>query len=163
MNTAKKILMAAICFSVLGAGASIAAPGQWNEGQKPVLTEEQKNKAKTLFDEHRRAMDADRQKLTIKEAELRAQLQSVTPDAAKIESISKEIGELRGRMLAAKVKLDAQLEKEGLPSKGPYGGMYGGPDRMNGGHGAGYGSMGGYGPMGGMGANSQSGGCGCPE
>lgn len=159
MNTAsmKKILMAAICFSVLGAGASIAAPGQGYEGQKPVLTEEQTDKAKALFDEHRKAMDADRQKLTIKEAELRAQLQSVTPDAAKIESISKEIGELRGRMLAAKVKLDAQLEKEGIPSKGPYRGMYGGPDRMGGGHG------GGYGHMGGMGAYGQSGGCGCAE
>lgn len=174
MNTVfiKKILMAAICFSVIGAGASFAAPGQGyetHEGYRPALTEEQKDKAKALFDEHRKATDADRQKLIIKEAELKAQIHSVTPDAAKIESISKEIGEIRGRMLAARVKLDTQLEKEGLPLKGPHGGMHDGYDRMSGGHGGAHGPMGGYGPMGGhgsmrgMGGNSQYGGCGCPE
>lgn len=164
MNTAsiKKILMAAICFSAISAGASFAAPGQVHEAHesyKLALTEEQKDKAKALFDEHRKDTDADRQKLIIKEAELKAQIQSVSPDAAKIESISKEIGEIRGRMLAARVKLDAQLEKEGLPSKG----LHDGYGRMSGEHGGGHGSMGGRGSMRGMGGNSQSGGCGCLE
>ena len=63
-------------------------------------------------------MDAVRQSLITKRAELDAQMSSVSPDKGKIESLSREIGELEGKMRSDRADLRAQLDKEGLPMGG---------------------------------------------
>ncbi|MGE9985986.1 periplasmic heavy metal sensor [Desulfovibrio sp. SGI.169] len=115
------------------------------------LSPEQREKAQSIFNSHYAKMDSVRQALITKRAELDAQMSSPSPDKGKIESLSKEIGELRGKMLAARVDLRAQLDKEGLPTAcghmGPGYGHMGYDHDMgmrHGGHGhGGYGGRGG--------------------
>lgn len=115
------------------------------------ISPEQQEKARGIFNSHYAKMDSVRQALITKQAELDAQMSSTSPDKAKIESLSREIGELRGKMLAARTDLRAQLDKEGLPMG--YGHMGPGYGHMGSGYGmgmhhGGYGH-GGYGGRGG--------------
>ena len=78
-------------------------------------------------------------------------MSSVSPDKGKIESLSREIGELEGKMRSDRADLRAQLDKEGLPMGG-YGMGHGyrmehrygmgngyGPGMHHGGYGSGHG------------------------
>ncbi len=66
---------------------------------------------------------------------------SSTPDAAKIDSISKDIGALEGKIRAECAKVSKQLGAEGLPCVGMGGGMGAGMGScMGSGMGAGMGS-----------------------
>ncbi|WP_165078713.1 MULTISPECIES: periplasmic heavy metal sensor [unclassified Desulfovibrio] len=154
----------------------------------PGLSTEQQAKAKKIHDETVAATSETREKLRAKRAELDAQLASPEPDKDKIESLSREIGELRGKLMAARVDLRAKLAKEGIPAEayeaapGPRNGFgpgNGGPANAgpgygpapcwgpNGGYGYGYhhGRRGGH-HRGGWGGNwgggyAPQGGCGC--
>lgn len=123
------------------------------------LTPEQMEKARKIFTDNYAGMESTRQALAAKRAELAAQLDSPAPDRAKIESLSREIGELRGKMLSARAEVRANLAREGLPTDfygssapqrgyeyGPYRGWHHGYGRHHGGgwhHGWG-GCMGGW-------------------
>ena len=69
-----------------------------------------------------------RQALIVKKAELKAQMLSPNPDAAKVETLYREIGDLRGKMAVARLNLRAELEKQGIPARHcPMSGMGPGP------------------------------------
>ena len=158
------------------AGAAEAANGRDYRPDAyayPGLSPEQQATAQKLHSESLAGTNALRDALRAKRAELDAQLASPEPDKGKIESLSRDIGELRGKLMAARVDLRAKLAKEGIPADayaapapqgrpgpgyggpgyGPGYGPCGGPD----GHGYGYGyhhgrrggHHGGYGPRGG--------------
>lgn len=159
----KKISLSALVFALfLGAAMTCQAAGPYGYG--PQLSPEQLQSAQKIFNDHYAGMDATRQALTAKRAELDAQLASPEPDSGRIEQLSREIGELRGKMLSARASVRSQLAKNGLPPDyfGPgnnswndNGGVWQGPGwHHNGGwgHHRGYrGHRGDWGPRGGWG------------
>lgn len=170
------------------AGAAQAAGRDYRPDAQAYagLTTDQQAKAKKIHDETVAATSETREKLRAKRAELDAQLASPEPDKGKIESLSREIGELRGKLMAARVDLRARLAKEGIPAEafepapGPrkgFGPGNGGPGNGGPAYGPGPGPDGGYGygyhhgrrgghHRGGWGGNwgggyAPMGGCGC--
>ena len=140
------------------AGAAQAAGRDYRPDAQayPGLTTEQQAKAKKIHDETVADTNDTREKLRARRAELDAQLASPEPDKSKIESLSREIGELRGKLMAARVDMRAKLAKEGIPAEafeagpGPHRGFGpgdGGPANAGPGYGPGpcWGPDGGYG------------------
>lgn len=128
----------------------------------PELTQEQNQKLAGLFDEHQVAMGKIHQKLAEKEAELRLATLAEKPDAQKVTTLSKEIGELRGQMITARMAFDEKLSQAGFDNvrrSGRFGGdcyMRGGGKGYGHGYGHGYHGQGrgmgrGYGQGGGHG------------
>lgn len=163
---------AALCGLLFVGGIAQAAAGfngpgaKGNPGWNQQLTPEQRQQAEKIFTENFSSMDETRQLLAQKRQQLDEILASDNPDPSQIETLSREIGDLRGKMLAARVKARAQLAEQGLPQdfygpggprprrdwqRGPevwHGGKRGHGHRH--GHGRGYYMMGpGYGCMGG--------------
>lgn len=101
------------------AGAAQAAGRDYRPDAQvyPGLSAEQQAKAKKIHDETVAGTSETREKLRAKRAELDAQLASPEPDKDKIESLSREIGELRGKLMAARVDLRARLAREGIPAE----------------------------------------------
>lgn len=100
-------------------------------GYGPGLSPEQMQEAQKIFTDNYASMTATRQELAAKRAELNALLASPAPDRGQIERLSTEIGQLRGKMLAARADVRAQLQAKGLPAdfygpRGPAGN--GGPN-----------------------------------
>ena len=87
------------------------------------LTPEQQAKMEKMHTEFLAATETTRQQLIMKNAELKAQMTSSNPDTAKIESISKDLGALEGKMRAECVKFKKLLGAEGLPCVGMGAGM----------------------------------------
>lgn len=119
-----KKLLTGILFCALMFGSAINSSAQPNgngprgpiPGWEQELSPEQMEQAKKIFNESYAAQDSTRQALAVKRAELNAILSSANPDTAKIESLSREIGELRGKMLAARAETRAKLQQQGLPA-----------------------------------------------
>ena len=99
-------------------------------GGMQTLTPEQQETAKKLHAEFATATTGLRQEIMNKRTELNAQINGATPDATKIEALSKEIGVLQGKLLAERASLSAKLTKAGVPAMGQ--GMMNG-EMMNGG------------------------------
>lgn len=79
------------------------------------LTAEQKVKARQILAGNAAARKEVAESITARRAEL-AELMKASPvDNAKIEAVSAEIGELRGKMLVDRVDLRSRLKKAGLP------------------------------------------------
>ena len=93
-------------------GGAMGRPGPAMQQQ---LSPEQLEQAKRIFQESYKDMEATRQALAAKRAELDSLLYSPNPDKAKIETLSREIGELRGKMLAARVETREKLQQNDLP------------------------------------------------
>lgn len=100
----------------LGQAAGPIGPDYGGPAYGMQLTPEQMEKARKIFTDNYAGMESTRQALAAKRAELAAQLDSPAPDRAKIESLSREIGELRGKMLSARAEVRSSLAKEGLPA-----------------------------------------------
>lgn len=83
----------------------------------PGLSAEQEAAARKLFSESAANTSQIREQLRAKRAELDAQLASPEPNKSKIESLSREIGELRGKLMAARVELRSRLADEGIPGE----------------------------------------------
>ena len=113
------LALVAVC-SLAFAGLADARPDKAGDcpGQKPPLTQEQHDGIQKLNQDFMANTLGLRQALMVKKAELNAQLISPTPDTAKVESLSREIGELRGKLLAARLNHKAELAKLGVPFKG---------------------------------------------
>lgn len=79
------------------------------------LTPEQIQGAQKIFNDSYAGMDQTRKELAVKRAELNAELDSANPDKAKIERLATEIGQLRGKMMAARADVRAKLKAQGLP------------------------------------------------
>lgn len=103
------LALAALVLAGMTGFAEAAQPG--NRGG---LTPEQRQLAEEIFNENYAAMTATRQALTEKRAQLDEEMASADPDPAAIERLSREIGELRGKMLAARASARAELAKNGL-------------------------------------------------
>ena len=133
--------------AILGtAGAAFANPA-YHASSAP--NQEQMAKMQELGAAHRAAVAPLMQQVQAKRAERDAQMYAATPDAAKIEALSKDIGALEGQIYAARASFNAQLAKEGV--SGGWGGWCGdramaqgyGRGGHGGGHGGGYGGHGG--------------------
>lgn len=84
---------------------------------QPQLTQEQMEKAKQIFLNASGKMDNIRQSLYNKQNELNAEMSKPTPSNDKISSLSREVGELRGKLLSLQNDIRSQLTKEGLPAE----------------------------------------------
>ena len=120
-----KRFIAASIFCVLAIAVSLpvmAHPGDHypNNGWMPCwnqqLTPQQMEQVKKIFDDNYVATNDIRQLLRKKRNELDSLLYAPDPDKDRIEALSREIGELRGKILAARIDARAQLAKEGLPA-----------------------------------------------
>lgn len=118
----RNLAVAALVFGLTLCGANLAfcaQPGNaqnwqgWNNGVQ--LTPEQMAEAQRILQQNYAGLEVTRQALAAKRAELDALLNSPAPDTGRIEELSREIGELRGKMLAARVNARNQLASEGLP------------------------------------------------
>lgn len=110
-------LLCALTFAAAGTSFAVGPDDDYDDNlYGPQLSQEQMAQARKIFNDNYASMEATRKALTAKRAELDAQLASPTPDKAKIESLSREIGELRGKILSSRVEVRTQLEKQGLPS-----------------------------------------------
>ncbi|MBQ3059031.1 MAG: periplasmic heavy metal sensor [Desulfovibrio sp.] len=80
------------------------------------LSQEQRDAMEKLSREYFDKTLSLRQALMVKKAELEAQMISPRPDTAKVEALSREIGELRGKMTVARINFRTELEKQGIPA-----------------------------------------------
>lgn len=142
-TTSRMLILAVAATAVLGFSGIANAwhGGGWHRGGPgaagPAYTAEQQAAMDKLYQEHYAVTEATRQQLIVKQAELRAAMSGQNPDGGKIEQLSKEIGELEGKMLSARAALQSQMTREGIPA---YGYGYG---HRGGGYGSGYGHRGG--------------------
>lgn len=116
MKTAAALALVA----AFGMGAVFPNLSEAKRGENSIieqLTQEQKAEYKKIMSASRQATADLRKDLEAKQAELQAQLKSETPDTAKIEALSTEIGAIRGKLLTAKVETNIQLKKAGLPTR----------------------------------------------
>ncbi|MDR0826460.1 MAG: periplasmic heavy metal sensor [Desulfovibrio sp.] len=80
----------------------------------PRATPEQAARAQKLRDSYFQSTNTLRGQLHEKKAVLRALMAALTPDKAKIEATSQELGALRGKLNAERAEFMAQLRKEGI-------------------------------------------------
>lgn len=83
-------------------------------GYGPQMSQQQIDMAREIITRNYAAMEDTRQELASKRAQLDALLASPNPDGGKIEELSRDIGELRGKMLAARADVRKQLIQKGL-------------------------------------------------
>lgn len=146
--------LAFFCACMFGAPLAASAHGgpcpyAYGEG----LSQEQMDEARRIYNENFVSMNSTRQALAARYSELDQLLASQNPDRDRIETLSREIGELRGKLLAARAEVRSKLQERGLPDNfygrgAPRGGRYyyGGQNWHHGGK---------HGPRG------PRGGCGC--
>ncbi|NCD25009.1 MAG: periplasmic heavy metal sensor [Deltaproteobacteria bacterium] len=92
-----------------------------------ALTPEQQAVMQKFHAEHTAATAELRQQVFVKESELNAQLYAEKPDEARINALTKDIGELRAKLYADHVALRKQLAGTGIMPMGGSGcGMMGG-------------------------------------
>ena len=116
-----RVLALAVMATALIGFSGVASAGMGNGspcGYNQNLTPEQQTKMQKMHTEFLTATESTRQQLIMKRAELKAQMSSTNPDTAKIESISKDLGVLEGKMRAECVKFNKLKEAEGLPCVG---------------------------------------------
>lgn len=121
MKIGKKLatlaIAAALAITFATPQAGNARPGD-RQGPPPwmeSLTPEQKATAKKILESNAPQMSKLRGELDAKRAELATARKSRTADIKAIESLSREIGELHGKMLVEDLALRAQLRDAGLP------------------------------------------------
>ncbi len=79
------------------------------------LTPEQQAQARQILNESYASLQNTREELAYKRSLLDQQLASSSPDSATIEKLSREIDELKGKMLAGRVAARSRLQQRGLP------------------------------------------------
>ena len=155
MRTGHKVLsLTAVAAMVLTASLALAGPGGQGKGPgagfggpcATQLSPEKQAAFQKLHTEFYTKTVQMRADLQVKRAELNAVAVSPNPDQGKIDTLSKEIGELGGKLLAERTRFRIQVAKEIGPEAAACFGGFG-----RGGHG-GYGHRGHGGMGGGMGA-----------
>jgi len=99
--------------ALLGLTASAMAAGPHGAGMMNLSPEKQEL-VKKLHEDFRNSTKATRQELISKKHELDAQLYSANPDEKKIQTLTKEISDLRAKLYAARITLKGKLIKEGI-------------------------------------------------
>lgn len=110
----KMLAVALFCALAFGMAATSEA-GPARGGFQHQLTPEQQAQARQIFNENYASLQNTREELAYKRSLLDQQLASPNPDTATIEKLSREIGELRGKMLAGRVAVRSRLAQQGLP------------------------------------------------
>lgn len=80
------------------------------------LTQEQQDQAKQIYAQSKAVMDPIRENIRAKQGEINTVMGSENPDVNRIQSLSIEVGELKGKMLGARVDLHQNLLKAGIPA-----------------------------------------------
>lgn len=129
----KKFFMIAALACALTLGATICAEAADGRAQRyqiqpygQALTPDQREQARQIYNETFAATERTRQELADRRDRLDRELSSPNPDGGRIEALSREIGELRGKLLAARAEARARLAQQGLPPDG-YGAYWDGP------------------------------------
>lgn len=90
-------------------------PGKRAPRLNDELGAEQKAAAQAILDQHMAEIGSAREALAAKNAALAEAMAAERPDAAKIERISREIGEIRGQVAVKRVELRKKFAEAGLP------------------------------------------------
>jgi len=154
-------LMAAFLMaSGLSTGAFAQGMGHMGMGMgNAQLSVEQQAVLQKIYQEQGQAISNLSQQLMDKQYELNTQLASPNADEKRTQVLAKEITELNGKILEARISLQKQLAKEGLPvSAGFVCPMMGGTTGHGGGTGMPMGCPMMHGGMGMMGGGMQHGG-----
>ncbi len=119
MNIRKKIstlaIAAALVCGIVFATDAIAqnngpqSNDQYNQNYTTQMTPEQQTALQQILKEHSDVTGQIEEAINAKRGELLAQLDSTNPDRAKIASLSRELGDLRGQLLTARVDMKAKL------------------------------------------------------
>lgn len=103
----------ALCASQTSAAGEMGCP-MWGNSYGPQMTPQQLETAQEIIGRGYANMDSTRQALAAKRNELDSILASPNPDSGRIEQLSREIGELRGKMLSARAQVRSELIQNGL-------------------------------------------------
>lgn len=122
-----------------GGAGTYGCPG-YGGGAMAQLSPEKQAAFQKLHDAYAAKTDQLRADLGVKRAQLNALAVASTPDQAKIDALTKEIGDMQGRLLAERTAFRIQVNKE----VGPI--AWGGMGMMGGGY---HHRGGGVGPCGG--------------
>lgn len=120
MNLTMKKLAVLVLATGLFCGASFPAEAKEGKGHGAMrymeqLSPEQQSQARAIFEEGRSANQSLREQIAAKKAELSQIMKSANPDSARIEALSKEIGQLRGKEMLARMDTVEKLKKAGFP------------------------------------------------
>lgn len=120
MNSTMKKLGVLVLAAGLFCGISGYANAKGERGNGAAhymeqLSAEQQNQARTIFEEGKNASQGLREEIASKRAELAEVMKSANPDPARIEALSKELGELRGKEMLARMDTAQKLKPAGLP------------------------------------------------
>ena len=91
------------------------APGKRPPRLNDGLSAEQKAKAQAILDQHMADTGHARDALAAKNAALAEAMAAEKPDTAKIEQLSREIGEIRGQIAVKRLELRNKFAEAGLP------------------------------------------------
>jgi|GEM_PF-2854631 Spy/CpxP family protein refolding chaperone len=110
-------LMTAFLASVLSTGAFAQGMGHMGMGMgNAQLSVEQQAVLQKIYQEQGQTISNLSQQLMNKQYELNAQLASPNTDEKQTQTLTKEITELNGKILDARISLQKKLAKEGLPA-----------------------------------------------
>ncbi len=135
MKNARKRLMPlatamAALFTLFALSATGFAQGHMGGGHMYYgLSAEQQAAAQKIHAEHYAATAPLQQQLYARQAELDAQIYAQGGDDKKVQSLTREVGDIRAKLYAAQVDLRRALAKAGIPATGMGGmgcGMMGG-------------------------------------
>lgn len=109
------VLAAAIFCGISGYANARGPKGDGAPKYMEMLTPEQQEQARAIFEEGRNEGKSLREEMEAKRAELSDAMKSANPDTAHIETLSKELGQLNGKKLLARMATAEKLKKAGLP------------------------------------------------
>lgn len=89
---------------------------QYAQNYTTQMTPEQKTSLQQILKDYSDTAAQIEEAINAKRGELMAQLDSTAPDKGKITSLSRELGDLRGQLLTARVDMKARLAEAGIPA-----------------------------------------------
>lgn len=129
----KSLILSLAAVAVLSLSAlAVAGPG-FGPGAGPggcggpmqALTPEQREQALALFEEHQKAMIPLREQIRTKSALLDSALSTKPVDEKAVDTLTRELGDLKVRQFAAQVELRKKFAAAGLPDLGTMMGRHG--------------------------------------
>lgn len=109
------VLAAALFCGISGYADAKGPKGNGAPRYMEQLTPEQQNQARAIFEEGKNARQVLAADIAAKKAELAEVMKSASPDAARIEALSKELGQLRGKEMLVRMETTEKIKKAGLP------------------------------------------------
>lgn len=121
MNLKTRIFMvviaaALVCGIQFAADAMAQNNGEYNQNYTTQMTPEQQTALQQILKEHSDVAGQIEEAINAKRGELLALIDSPNPDRARIASLSRELGDLRGQLLTARVDMKAKLAQAGIPA-----------------------------------------------